>query len=207
MTKSMIKHDKPLFWSLLAVTALNLLPLWGLVYHRWSSLDLLLFFWVETLLIGCSTFLKILFNPRAANIFERIFVSGFFCLHYGLFNFAHAMAVLQISNDTPLEIAQNSHPLLLYSNVWHYFQTNWQWLLPQLIALQLVLLIADALSGKIGNINQEMRRPYIRIVLLHVAIIGGVIISSSYQNKAIFILLLLVVLKLGTELVLTLKER
>jgi Zn-dependent protease with chaperone function len=76
-----------------ALIAANLLPVFGVLFLGWDALTLLLTYWLENLVIGVYTYVRI---ARAGG-WRALFEPGaFFLLHYGFFCAGHGMVLLGI---------------------------------------------------------------------------------------------------------------
>lgn len=81
--------------SIVLLVAFNLLPLIGVVFGRWSVVTLLVLYWVENGVIGVLNVPKILLARGRSGPVEapRPLVALFFLVHYGLFWFVHGVFV------------------------------------------------------------------------------------------------------------------
>lgn len=75
----------------------NAIPIAGVLFFGWPAFSLLLFYWIENVVVGAFNVLKIAVsgvtkpNPMAA---FTGFLVPFFCFHYGLFCYVHGVFVL-----------------------------------------------------------------------------------------------------------------
>lgn len=177
--------DDKLLASSVVLVLVNLVPLYGVLELGWTVGSVLLLFWLENLVIGLFTVLRILtaaslHNPLPAKLFTVIF----FSLHYGLFCLVHGTLLVELF-DVP---AMGGQPVLLQGLF-----------LPLEIALGLVLstgllwpLLAIAashgfsyLANYLGDgefrtvgVRQLMSQPYPRIMVLQLTLIlGGMLLQ------------------------------
>lgn len=76
-------------WGILSLITANLVPLFGIFFLGWSAAEIMLCFWVESLVVGIFTMLK-LWQYRESDGFYL----GFFPAHYGIFMFVHLTFLL-----------------------------------------------------------------------------------------------------------------
>jgi hypothetical protein len=84
--------------SIVLLVAFNLLPLIGVLFGRWNVATLLVLYWVENGIIGLLNVPKILLARGGVGPVEapRVLVAVFFLIHYGLFWFVHGVFVLTL---------------------------------------------------------------------------------------------------------------
>ncbi|MEJ6582386.1 MAG: DUF6498-containing protein [Akkermansiaceae bacterium] len=72
----------------------NVIPLWGVFFRGWDVSNILHLYWVENVVVGVVTLLKILSNgEKSASFPAKVFLGGFFTVPYGFFCFGHARFV------------------------------------------------------------------------------------------------------------------
>ena len=193
----------------------NLIPLPGVLFFGWDAGALLLLYWLENLVIGGYTLIRMLHNGGL----KAVFVSLFFVFHYGMFCAVHGLFVLMLSNTGMEEVesfpgfAQDDSfvlflPLIMIQGVISTIVERY----PGLLFLPLLsFIISHGISivthhfiGKEDagrSADSIMGDPYGRIVILHVAIIAGsFFIIAGKMASVIPILLLLIILKTGLDL-------
>jgi hypothetical protein len=190
--------------SVLALIAANLFPLAGVIFLDWDVFPLLVLFWMENLVIGIYTVIKMLLIPSAnANRAAKLSLIPFFCLHYGIFTLVHGIFVFVlfggffVGETTSADAASRNIP---------DYQLGWG---------GLVLLISHGVSlfrnyigegeYKQANLNQVMGQPYGRVVILHLTILFGGFLIMLLGSPLIG-LILLVVLKTAIDIRTHLKE-
>jgi hypothetical protein len=192
--------------SVLALMAANLFPLAGVIFLGWDVFPLLVLFWMENLVIGAYTVIKMLLIPGSnAGWAAKFSLIPFFCLHYGIFTLVHGVFVFVmfggiLIGETPsAEAASTGQKILDY-------QLGWG---------ALILLVSHGISlfrnyigageYKTSNLNQVMSEPYGRVVVLHITIVlGGFLIMLLGSPLAG--LILLIVLKTAIDLRAHLRE-
>ena len=185
-----IRND-PARWrrpSALLLIAMNLVPLVGVVAFGWSVGALMLLYWAETVVIGVLNIPRLLTaGMGSGDGFGRgcgaVFITGFFIVHYGLFNFGHYSFLQEFFTlpalDTGLLIALAG---LAASHLFSLF-VNW----------------FGKGEYKDATSNAQMVRPYGRVFVMHVVIIIGGFLSDRL-GEPLAPLILLVALKIVVDL-------
>lgn len=215
MTPLKNNHITPPFWfGLIGVVLLNIVPIIGLFFFQWTAFEVVFFFWLESLAIGVGCLLKMLFSPHAVSIVQRLFAMVFFCIHYGMFNFGHGMFVFMLMDDMAENHSQalmngsSGSLLTLYEKVAQLVVDNqWEWIVAQVFVLQLCLVMRDFWMRQVDMPNKELFKPYGRVVVMHVAIIGGAFLSTMVGNGGVALMLVLVLLKLSWDIYLLIRVR
>ncbi len=189
------------FVFLASLILLNLVPVYGVFYWGWKSFDLIFLYWLENLIIGAFTILKLVVYPyqNLSQIPGRIFPSILFTVHYGIFCLAHGCFIV-------LFFSPNEQYRSQFGDITHLItlivaQRQLGWAIIALTAYQLIDWLRDIKSNwpneeKVENI---MSAPYKRIIVLHFAIIGGGFFIAG-KNDPIGGLLLLIALKIANDI-------
>lgn len=176
---------------------------WG-----WDVFPLLLLFWMENVVIGVLNALKILLaDPGDARLWAgKAFTLPFFCFHYGLFTLLHGVFVLMVFGgkryavQDPLGVpeaalrAGSDHGVWLAAAVLaasHAFSFAWNYL--------------HRGEFRRATLNALMAKPYGRVMVLHLVIIGGSF-GALALGSPLWALLLLVFLKTALDLRAHVKE-
>lgn len=177
-----------LLMTSLALVAANLVPLAGVLFFDWTAYELLVLFWAENLIIGFYTVARMVTLYRRNADGRVLFTIPFFCFHFGIFTLVHGAFVMgyfrpEEGPDSPVILA-----------LWLPF---------------LALLISHGISY-VGNFlraqeyrgmksEEVMMTPYQRVIIMHLTVMGGGWLISQF-DEPLFALVLLVVLKTGTDL-------
>lgn len=224
-------HEAPrTLLSTLVLVAANLLPLYGVVAGGWSTFEVVALYWFENVVIGAFNVLKMVCcAPDVAALQQqmlarmrkvgrepaplptapalgavmhvaKLFFVPFFVVHYGLFTFVHGAFVVVLLGGAQLDG---------FALPWSQARegANGSALLGAALAMvgsHGVSFVGNYLIGgeyRRVTLPQLMFAPYARVVVLHVAILGGGIAIGVLGNP-IALLVLLVVGKTGLDLLL-----
>jgi hypothetical protein len=194
----------------------NMIPLFGVAFAGWDTFSIVLLYWAENVIIGFYSILKIAISK--AEILAKLFTIPFFILHYGFFCIFHGIFVfalfgkgmLKLSSEGSYHFSVHFEPS--FNTIRHIFAD-----LPQAFLWAfLALFISHGISfvhnfiirGEYlrSNTNQLMANPYGRIIVMHIAILGGAFFSQAVGSP-VAVLIALVILKTIVDLALHLRER
>jgi hypothetical protein len=187
----MIK-DKQLPVGLILLIALNGLPLVGVLAWGWKSFDLIFLYWMENVIIGAFTVLRMLIRPygHALELAFPFFLVPFFCVHYGMFCMGHGMFVVSLFGQTGMEdsgllpaaLAVLSSPYMLAA-------------VAALTLIQVADWVRDVRLRGLGadGVRDLMMAPYRRIFVLHITIIAGGFALTALQEPVAGLIILVAV--------------
>lgn len=190
---------------LLALVSANLVPLFGVLFLEWDVGSIVVLYWVENLIIGGYTLLKMLVTGKAGALPLMLF----FCVHYGGFCAIHGMFVLeltQFAGSVP-EIAVQAEwpgPLVLVQRISLAAPREFQWAVLALLlshGASFVLLFLGQGEYRRSTLNRLMNAPYKRIAVLHLAVIAGGFLVVK-MGSPLGLLIALVALKIGMDIIL-----
>jgi len=208
----------------------NLVPLAGAIWWGWDLMAILALYWVENGIVGAINVLKILraegailggmqmrLNGRPISSLARGPIAAFFLIHYGAFWVGHGLFVLIFlplmsgSFVTGGIVIGPDGTLSLPS--FDPFGAGPDWGLVALGALGLVVSHGASFwlnylgRGEYRSVSpaQLMLAPYGRLVILHLTIILGAMVSI-WIGSPVGSLLLLVILKTALDLIFHLRE-
>jgi len=188
--------------SAIALVLANLVPLYGVLVLKWEVFPLVFLYWLENVTVGGFTVLRMLVNrtDEPLKLVQKAFMIPFFMVHYGMFTMFHGFFVFVLFGDGLSGDIDNMTFNLVLKIIWEYK------LLGPAVAVVAshAFSFADNYLGK-GEYRQfflveEMFRPYRRIVVLHLTIIGGGFLIQFLGAPALA-LVLLVLLKTGVDAV------
>ena len=200
--------------SLALLIVVNVLPLLGVLYLDWDVLSLMILYWSENLVLGFYTLARMLVKSPIGGLG----MGAFFCIHYGGFCAGHGLFILTMlagidfdptpGEPWPLflifiqmlvgvvrEVLSMAPPAWMLAFIALYISHGASFILNFLLGKE-----KDALS-----LNDLMKAPYKRIVILHIAVIAGGGLAQA-MGQPLFMLLALIVLKLAVDIKLHLRE-
>lgn len=167
----------------------------GVVVFGWPTFTVMALYWLENVIIGGFTLLRIFAaGARTERYGESLFTGAFFTVHYGLFCLVHGIFVATLFGDFRAAHGLFDPVLLMIGRV------GGDRLGMLVIAAMAVAAAFDALRAwgqmrveRASVIREIMGEPYGRIVVLHVVLIVGGVAMQSVQAPAIASLLLVAV--------------
>ena len=178
------------WWLVLA----NLIPIYGVLQFGWSVGELLLLYWLETVVIGVFGIAKLVGARRERGTPGRTFLSrlpkaAFFCIHFGGFSAAHLLFLREVFDVPGLD------RFLLYATVG--------------LAASHAFSFLSNYIGKREFITEDetqfMLAPYGRVVIMHVVVIAGAALVEK-TGSTFPALLLLIALKTVVDLAAHIRE-
>lgn len=210
---------------LLALIAANLLPLWGVCFFNWNAFYIILLYWSENLAVGFYNILKIAFAKvsRPVEHLAKLFLIPFFIIHYGGFMAVHGFFVLAFAQ----QIQQGASVPSVGGRSWPCFLVFIQLLLNvirQMFSIipaemkyaVLALFVSHGVSFvhnyllageyKTAKPKDLMNQPYARVVVLHIALLSGGILTMAVGSP-VPLLFVLIIGKIVLDIKLHLRER
>lgn len=189
------------FLFLASLLLLNLVPVYGVFHWGWKSFDLIFLYWIENLIIGAFTVLKIVVRPYQSlpQTIATLFPAVFFSFHYGIFCLAHGSFVILLFGNNLQHKSEFGEVLNSILPIINERQLGWA--VVALATYQLLDWLRDIKARGPGAEKPEivMMSPYKRIMVLHIAIIGSGFLLSEL-NEPVAGLLLLIALKIATDI-------
>lgn len=199
-----------------ALLLANLLPVAGVLWFGWDVGSIVVLYWIENLIVGVLTILKMLVTGGRDTLFRIVF----FCVHYGGFCAIHGLFVLKLTQfadvDTLAATAASwPGPLALVEKFVLLAQQLLAAAPAQMLWAVLALLISHGASFLLLFIGQQeyrrvsgkqlMTAPYRRVALLHITIIAGGFLVKALGSP-LGLLLALVALKTGMDIILHIRS-
>lgn len=201
-------QEGPRWPSALVLLAANLAPLYGVLALGWDVFPLMLLFWLENVVIGVLNAARMLcVDPRdAAAWAAKLFMVPFFCFHYGMFTAVHGVFVFSLFGGKDFGDIRGLWTLDAAGRAVHELG----------LGLPVLALAASHLFSFFWNylgrgefrrasVGTLMAQPYGRVVVLHVAILGGGF-GALALGSPVWALVLLLALKVGLDLRAHLRE-
>ena len=183
---------------LIFIIASNLLPVFGILFLGWSMGSVMILYWVENVMVGFFTILKIVFADEQAGAWlARLPVIVFFCVHFGGFCTGHLIFIIALFMPKSQQIwnLQNT-PL----NLLNLLAELWLPILGMFISYSVYFYqhyLGDGIYQRV-SLNSLMGEPYPRIMSMHlVLIIAGFLVVAL--GSPIGAILLLVAMKTTAE--------
>ena len=195
-------------WSVAALVFANLLPLVGVLFFGWQTFDVVFLYWLENVVIGLIALPKMAIawgkvdkhdpSGPVGKVFSKLFSLPFFCFHYGLFCMGHGAFLFELL--TPASHPQHGKA----SSTFMDSQVMLNAVLAELSPWQVVAVTALAASHLVSflvnylgrgewrerSTGEMMFAPYPRIMLLHVALLVGGVLSLQLGSPVIVLVLL-----------------
>jgi len=182
----------------ISLIAANLVPLFGVLFADWSLFAILILFWSENIILGFYNILKMASVKTSLPALQvaKFFMIPFFAVHYGGFCLGHGMFILIFFNKDKFSFDP-------FSDI--------SWPNPNILFGVAALFVSHGVSFFINYIIKGERTkaslpilmfsPYARIVILHIAIVfGGIFVMVL--NSPVFMLVILIILKIGLDIAL-----
>ena len=213
--------------SSLVLILANLIPVVGVLLYQWDVLSILLLYWAESVVIGVLNVARMvacdsgnvmqgmlaLANrpvpdelrenmPQIAGAALKFFLIPFFVVHYGMFCFGHLTAVVGIFGSGGISLRAGS----ALAELW---QATFWIAVAAVFASHLYSFFANFIGEgeyKRANLMLLMRRPYGRIIAMHVAIVLGAGLVM-WLGSPLPMLLILILIKTFLDIRLHEKER
>ena len=195
----------------------NLIPLFSVVFLGWSVFEVMALFWLENVVIGFLNVARMAVQFFLRKAYEAVLMIPFFCFHYGMFTAVHGIFVISMFAPGGEEAAGT------------VFENMDDWggpfglagVLPAMLSYTgmvyavIGLFFSHFMSFLVNyigkgeylktNVMDLMHAPYKRVMILHMTILfGGFLVLST--GEALWALMLLIVLKIGIDLVVHLQE-
>lgn len=192
-------------FTVAAIVLGNLIPVFGVAFLGWDGAQILILYWFENIIVGVLTVPRILSargRPAATSSGPAAGPVGlgcFFMFHYGMFCLGHGVFAFVLANG--MAASGPGAP----AGVWErtFGQSAFWWTVLAVAMVHLILHIRDwwvAGAWRLAEPMGEMFRPYGRIFVLHLTVLGGAWLMNALNAPA-FAVLLLCFGKMALELV------
>lgn len=187
--------------SAYVLIAVNAVPVVGVLFFHWTVFSVILLYWCENVIVGVFNVLRMLTaEPGDVGVWiGKGFIIPFFCVHYGMFTFIHGIFVIGLFGGGFKPGAGFPGA----GTFWRIAQENYLgWAILGLAVSRGISFVTNYLVNgeyKRASLQQLMQQPYGRIVVLHLAILGGGFLVMALHSPLMG-LLLLVALKIALDL-------
>lgn len=198
---------------LVALVAANVVPVWGVLSLGWDAFYIVLFYWAENVAVGFYTILKIacVTVPHPVAHLGKLFAIPFFTVHYGGFTAVHGLFVLAMFKkggegfgkgaDWPCFLVFVQLLLNVIRQAYSIMPPHMKLAMAALFASHGVSFVYNYLiKGEyaVSKVDKLMAEPYGRVVVMHIAILGGGFLAMSLGSP-MGLLLALIVLKTAVD--------
>lgn len=194
----------PVVWrspSVVLLVLANLIPLGGVLFFGWQVFPIMFLFWLENVVIGIFNVLKMLLAAGPGSpLGVKIFLVPFFVVHYGIFTLVHGVFVSVMfgtswrsGGSSPFPNAERMQALVTENNL--------GWALLGLVLSHAFSFVTNYLwngAYRTALAPVIMMQPYGRVVVLHLAILGGGFLVM-FMGMPVVGLVLLIALKIGLD--------
>ncbi len=146
----------------IVLIAANLLPLWAVLTGAAGVGDVFVIYWFENVVVWFTTMVKIVTaRGGTADLTGNVLTAAFFAFHFGMFTLVHGLFSFILANLTG---GLTGEP------------RTWLMLAAAILASHLVSLGLNWFGQGERNVvtaRQAMAMPYPRMIVLHLAVIGG----------------------------------
>ena len=187
----------PITWASLAV---DLIPIYAVVFLGWGAAPLVFLYWLENLVIGVMTIARMIasgIGKGAGGIAQIAFMVPFFTVHYGMFCFGHGIGLMALQSGDFGGMAANNVVDEYSGLIGHAEGSGDQMMtfITIIFAFNIFLFVWDFLGKREflrTDPHAEMFAPYGRIVVLHIGIFAGFFALQSIGEPMIGVLALIV---------------
>ncbi|HYF22874.1 MAG TPA: DUF6498-containing protein [Caulobacteraceae bacterium] len=188
---------------LIAAAMGNILPLVGVVFLGWDSFLVLLSYWIETIVLGAVTLLRMISagaTRGGLSLATLLFLAPFFILHFGLFCTVHGTFLYAIFADG-LGSGADSDAIVERTLKVLTWNEGFRWSVLAVVAIHLVALAITTVRNK-GWREVEpialMFEPYGRVVVLHLVIMAAAL-PVMLMGEPAWGVILLPLIKIGLD--------
>jgi len=164
--------------SVIALVLANLIPLGGVLFFGWQVFPIMFLFWLENVVVGAFNVVKMLLARGAgSHVGVKLFLVPFFTVHYGIFTFVHGVFVFAMFGADWRGGGFGSGPFPSFDRVQDLVtQQHLGWAVVGLVVSHGFSFATNYLLNGVYRTASApviMMQPYGRIVVLHLAILGG----------------------------------
>lgn len=191
--------QKSPYASYLAVALVNIWPLLGVLMGDWTPFEVVFIYWFENLIIGLFVIARMIYKPQGGLAFAigGAALSLFFMLHYGVFCWVHGMFVFGVLGDG---VTQLNDQAVFSSAIAYVFNGGLKWVALSILLAHGLRYVQDYMAERIVSARLEMKKPYRRLIVLHIVIIVGGGLAVALPGAGFAMMLLLVAFKTFSDI-------
>jgi hypothetical protein len=188
--------------SYILVAGGNAVVLLGVLLWQWNIFDVFYLYWIENVVIGVITLIRLLASGRRFGIFGLIgalFMGAFFTFHYGMFTMVHGIFLIVFFLPEHMasvlsETVIFSEPLNLLFLPSILNMQGFGYIFAGILLVEIVYGARALIDDKREKrpINAIMGSPYGRIIVLHLTILFGGAVFLIMQVPAAAVTLFVV---------------
>lgn len=160
---------------MIALVVANAFPIVGVLFLGWTVFPLLLLYWLENVVVGGFTVLKMLAVKPEDPIYwvGKLFMIPFFIVHFGGFTYVHGTLLIAFFGPK----SGMSHAFELLTIVPAAIRDNrLQWGVLSMVASHGFSFVWNYLRNgeyQRASLQQLMAAPYARVIVLHLTVLFG----------------------------------
>ena len=196
MQKNTLKNH---YSSYIAIAMVNLGPLLGVLLGNWTPFEVVFIYWFENFIIGLFVIARMIYKPQGGLAFAigGAILSLFFLLHYGFFCWGQGWFIFTLLGDA---VPQFNNQAVFSSAIEYVFSDSLRWVGLSMLLAHLIRYIQDYMAENIDSARSEMRKPYRRLIVLHIVILVGGTFAFYMPSGAFAIMLMLIVFKIFSDM-------
>jgi|GEM_PF-715137 len=185
--------------SYIAISLANLGPLLGVLLGDWTPLEVVFIYWFENLIIGLFVIARMIYKPQGGLAFAigGAVLSTFFMLHYGVFCWVHGMFVFGVLGEATPQLNDQA---VFSSAIAYAFSGGLKWVALSMLLAHTIRYVQDYWSDSIGSAQLEMKKPYRRLLVLHIVIIAGGALALAMPSGSFVMMLMLIAFKIFSDM-------
>jgi hypothetical protein len=188
--------------SVIVLVLANLIPLGGVLFFGWQVFPIMFLFWLENVVVGAFNVVKmILALGPGSRVGVKLFLVPFFTVHYGIFTLVHGVFVFAMFG-ADWRSSGGTGPFPSFDRLQDMVtQQHLGWAVLGLVGSHGFSFARNyVMNGayRTAMVPLLMMQPYGRVVVLHLAILGGGFLVMA-MGMPMAGLALLIVLKIGLD--------
>jgi hypothetical protein len=187
----------------------NLVPVFGIIFFGWHALPLLVFYWIENVIIGVLNIPKIVLSGVTKPMPEPVIgpvLAAFFAFHYGMFCFIHGVFIFALftlgdSMQSGVEPTRGSFDLIArVLSVVNDADLFWGvFVLASVRAAEFAILWVGGKQWLLSEPKTQMFEPYGRAIVMHLTMFIATMPVIAL-GQPLLVVLALALLKTALEL-------
>ncbi len=187
----------------------NLIPVFGIIFFGWHALPLLIFYWIENVIIGVLNIFKIVLSGVTKPMPEPVIgpvLAAFFTFHYGMFCFVHGVfifALFSLGDSIHSGVEPTRGPFQLIARVLSVVDdAQLFWGVLALVGVRVAEFAVSWVGSRqwlVSEPKTQMFEPYGRAIVLHLTMFIATMPVIAL-GQPLLVVLVLALLKTALEL-------